>query len=74
MKSIVENLAAVLASLSTKLNSICSTSAIVFLLLMLGAVALQVVARYVFFSPPAWTEELARYAMVWAGFLGATVS
>lgn len=74
MRRLFEKLATVLASLSANLNSICSTAAIVFLLLMLGAVALQVVARYVFFSPPAWTEELARYAMVWAGFLGATVS
>lgn len=71
---IVVKCAAGLSSLSAKLNSVCSTAAIVFLLLMLGAVALQVVARYVFFSPPAWTEELARYAMIWAGFLGATVS
>ena len=74
MRRIVDKFAAALASLSAKLNNICATAAIVFLLLMLGAVALQVVARYVFFSPPAWTEELARYAMVWAGFLGATVS
>ena len=74
MRRIADKIAAILASLSANLNRICSTAAIVFLLLMLGAVALQVVARYVFFSPPAWTEELARYAMIWAGFLGATVS
>lgn len=44
------------------------------LVILVGAVALQVVARYVFFSPPTWTEELARYAMIWAGLLGATLS
>ena len=38
---------------------------------MLVFVAIQVVARYIFNSPPVWTEELARYAMVWAGLLGA---
>ncbi|MFC3228626.1 TRAP transporter small permease [Marinibaculum pumilum] len=38
---------------------------------MLVFVAIQVVARYIFDSPPIWTEELARYAMVWAGLLGA---
>ncbi|MEZ5730431.1 MAG: TRAP transporter small permease subunit [Burkholderiaceae bacterium] len=25
-------------------------------------------------SPPSWTEELARYMMVWAGLLGTTMS
>ena len=74
MKRFLQKFALVLGSLSGKLNNLCSNAAIAFLLLMLGAVALQVIARYVFFSPPAWTEELARYAMVWAGFLGATVS
>ncbi|MEQ8347444.1 MAG: TRAP transporter small permease subunit [Sneathiellaceae bacterium] len=38
---------------------------------MLVFVAIQVVARYIFDSPPVWTEELARFAMVWAGLLGA---
>ena len=30
--------------------------------------------RYVFSSPPVWTEDVARYAMVWTGLLGATLS
>lgn len=29
------------------------------------AVFAQVIARYVFNSPPAWTEELARFCQVW---------
>ena len=45
-----------------------------FLMLMLSFVGLQVVARYGFAAPPPWTEEAARYAMVWMGLLGATVS
>lgn len=32
---------------------------------MLAAVLGQVVMRYVFSSPLSWSEELARYAMVW---------
>lgn len=44
------------------------------LVAMLVLVAIQVVARYIFASPPVWTEELARYAMVWAGLLGASVA
>ena len=41
---------------------------------MLAFVSIQVVARYLLQSPPTWTEELARYAMVWGGLLGATVA
>ena len=32
----------------------------------------QATARYILDQPPAWTEELARYMMVWAGLLGAS--
>lgn len=32
----------------------------------------QITLRYGLRSPPAWTEELARYLMVWGGLLGAT--
>jgi TRAP-type C4-dicarboxylate transport system permease small subunit len=48
--------------------------AIVALALLVGTVVLQVVARYVFFQPPVWTEEIARYLMIWAGLLGATLA
>jgi TRAP-type C4-dicarboxylate transport system permease small subunit len=41
---------------------------------MLCVVMLQVVARYIFATPPFWTEELARWLMVWGGLLGATVA
>jgi len=41
---------------------------------MFLTVMIQVVARYVFSSPPTWTEDVARYLMVWTGLLGATLS
>ncbi|HRP11830.1 MAG TPA: TRAP transporter small permease subunit, partial [Terricaulis sp.] len=44
------------------------------LALMLGCMLVQVVSRYLLSEPLAWTEELARYAMVWCGFLGATTA
>ncbi len=64
----------VMIKLSNGLHYICLSSAIASLGVMLFAVCIQVVARYAFQSPPAWTEELARYAMVWCGLLGATAS
>ena len=46
----------------------------VFVVIMVAMICLQVAARYGFSSPPAWTEEAARYAMVWVGLLGASIS
>jgi len=66
--------AAVISKLSKQLNRLCWNAAALLLTAMLLTVGLQVVARYVFFSPPSWTEELARYFMIWAGLLGATVA
>lgn len=37
------------------------------------AVFAQVVARYVFNSPPAWTEELARFCQVWIVLLASSI-
>jgi len=37
------------------------------------AVSAQVVARYVFNQPPAWTEELARFCQVWIILLTSSI-
>ena len=62
------------AAASRALDRAASAGAVMALVVLVGAVMLQVVARYAFRSPPPWTEELARYAMIWAGLLGATMS
>lgn len=38
---------------------------------MLACVTWQVVSRYALNSPSSWTEELARFALIWIGLLGA---
>jgi TRAP-type C4-dicarboxylate transport system permease small subunit len=48
--------------------------AVLAVCLMFCTVMIQIIARYVFFAPPVWTEDVARYAMVWTGLLGATLS
>lgn len=63
-----------LCKLSDYTDKVTGIIAMIFLGAMVYAIALQVVARYIFDSPPPWTEEVARYAMVWVGLLGATVS
>lgn len=60
--------------LSRGIDRLAGAATIVFLVALVGAVMVQVVARYVLKSPPPWTEEMARYAMIWAGLMGATLS
>jgi TRAP-type transport system small permease protein len=43
------------------------------LLIMLGCVLIQVVFRGIFDLGFSWTEELARYTMIWLTYVGAVV-
>lgn len=43
----------------------------VIMLVLVVSVFMQVIFRFVINSPLAWTEELARYSLVWLTFLGA---
>lgn len=63
-----------LGSLSDTVDQFCRVGAAAGLVMMLFLIAIQVVARYLFSDPPGWTEEGARYAMVWSGLLGSTVA
>ncbi len=63
-----------LGRLSQWVDKFCRLGAGGFLALMVVLIAIQVVARYLFSEPPGWTEEGARYAMVWSGLLGAAVA
>jgi TRAP-type C4-dicarboxylate transport system permease small subunit len=38
---------------------------------ILGSMGAQVVARYLFHSPISWSEEWARFALIWLAFLSA---
>ena len=49
------------------------TGAALALGLMAALVIYQVSARYLFGSPPSWTEELARYLQVWLVLLASPV-
>jgi TRAP-type C4-dicarboxylate transport system permease small subunit len=74
MIRLLQRCAGFLEAFSSGLNRICLLAASWLLAAMLLTVGLQVLARYAFLSPPSWTEELARYFMIWAGLLGATVA
>ena len=47
---------------------------LVSLAIMVGAVAIQVLSRYVFKSPVSWAEELSRACLTWLTFVGASMA
>ncbi|TDX32131.1 C4-dicarboxylate transporter DctQ subunit [Modicisalibacter xianhensis] len=46
--------------------------ATIALTIFASLVVFQVVMRYIFNSPPAWTEEIARYALVWFVYISGS--
>ena len=63
-----------MARISDFLNHICELALIILLGAMAVVVFLQVLFRYVLHLPLFWTEEFARYCLVWASLLGAAVA
>lgn len=45
---------------------------VALVVLLVACVIWQVLSRYLLSDPSSWTEELARFAMVWVGVLGAS--
>jgi len=60
--------------LSSRINALVEQSLFGLGVLMIGIVAAQVFFRYVLNHSLFWSEELARYILVWLTFLGATVA
>jgi TRAP-type C4-dicarboxylate transport system permease small subunit len=48
--------------------------AVLFLTTMIIAVGTQVLSRYFLPVPVSWTEELARYSLIWLTFIGAAMA
>ncbi len=59
---------------SDVLNRVCELALMLFLSAMTVAVFLEILFRYVFQFPLFWTEEFARYCLVWSSLLGASIA
>lgn len=53
------------------LDVILKNVLVALMVAMVASVSWQVISRYVFSSPSSWTEEVARFLMIWIGVLGA---
>ena len=59
------------AGLSRAIDRICMILAAAFFLLTVGDILAGVVLRYFWSSAPVWTEELARYSLIWMVMMAA---
>ena len=55
-------------------TSVLQAIADCFFTVMVAAVVIEVIARYVFHRPLLWTEEVAKLAFTWLAFLGAAIA
>ena len=62
-----------LDEISEIIDEIVGTICCILTILMFLSVFYQVLGRYVFSGSIAWTEETARYCMIWLAFLGASM-
>ncbi|QRG67539.1 TRAP transporter small permease [Brevibacillus choshinensis] len=60
-----------MSTLISKINSFTRFIVVALLAVMVVAVFLQVLFRFFLDQPLAWTEELARYLLIWITFLGS---
>ena len=57
---------------TTRILDYVLKNVLIFLMVALvTAVSWQVLSRYVLASPSSWTEEVARFLLIWIGVLGA---
>lgn len=59
------------AHFGTVLDKTLDSLLVLLMLALVSAVTWQVASRYLLRDPSLWTEELARYLLVWIGLLGA---
>lgn len=66
--SLRRNLDRISGALDTVVKALC----VILLTAMVVVVTLQIFSRYVMPKPLPWTEEVARFCMVWLAYLGAS--
>ncbi|KAA9134117.1 TRAP transporter small permease [Marinihelvus fidelis] len=63
-----------LTPLADGLEAVLKHVLVALMVALVGAVSWQVISRYVFSAPSSWTEEVARFLLIWVSLLGAAYS
>ncbi len=73
MASAIELLENLIGRVNWLLLSVCKGLSVVLLIIMLGIIVAAVFFRYVLGDAIAWSEEIAKFVMVWMTFFTAPV-
>lgn len=60
-----------MATLIRFLDAFLTRFLIFLMLCLVGSVLWQVISRYIFAAPSSWTEEIARFLLIWISLMGA---
>lgn len=60
-----------MGALTKVMDAVLQRVLIALMLFLVGAVLWQVISRYALGSPSSWTEESARFLLIWISLLGA---
>jgi len=63
-----------MSGLARRLQRALETLLVALFVMMVLNVTWQVASRFLFRSPSAWTEEMARFLLIWLGLLGACLA
>ena len=63
----------ILSKITARLVALVDGVCTFLMLILLAVISYQVFARYVLNNPPSWSEELAKYLIVWVTMLGSAV-
>ena len=63
----------ILSKIAGRLVALIDGICTFLMLILLSVISYQVFARYVLNNPPSWSEELARFLIVWVTMLGSAV-
>lgn len=64
---------AFLETISTKINTIAEWICVISSVALFSTLNIGVFSRYILNSPVIWSEEVARFLMIWLAFVGSSV-
>lgn len=73
MNSLPHALSGLLLRSERALDAVIQPTVFLGMAALIGVITLQIVSR-VFFTAVGWTEEVARFLLIWITFLGATLA
>lgn len=74
MNGIYDGIIRIMSKISDMLNRICCVIVVVVGLVMTGCLVWGVFTRFILRDPAIFTEEVARFCLIWLAFIGSSIA